>query len=70
MYTSTLDFKGDGIVKWKGLDNQSDLLDDDGNVLEEFKKGMEDKEMDEKKRKHMSDEQHRETKRQEKKLDN
>lgn len=64
-----VDFTGDGLVKWKGLDNQSDLLDDNDKVLVEFKEGMEAKEMDEKKRKHLSDDQMRETKRQEKKLD-
>lgn len=67
-----VDFTGDGIVKWKGLDNQSDLLDDDDKVVVEFKEGMKDKEMDEKKRKHMEtvgDGQFSETKRHEKKLE-
>lgn len=31
----------DGKVKWKGLDNMSDLMDDDENVLVKFEKGME-----------------------------
>lgn len=47
------EFRGDGIVKWKGLDNGSDMLDDDDNVLVEHEKGMESKDMDEKKRKHV-----------------
>lgn len=45
------EFKGDGIVKWKGLDNHSDLLDDDENVLVKWEEGMNDEEMDQKKRK-------------------
>ena len=44
-------FKGDGKVKWKGLDNTSDLIDDDDNVLVKYEEGMKEKEMDEKKRK-------------------
>lgn len=44
----------DGKVKWKGLDNQSDLIDEDENVLVEFEEGMESKDM-EKKRKRMSE---------------
>jgi hypothetical protein len=44
-------FEGDGIVKWKGLDNQSDLVDDEGKVLVEYKEGMKVEEMDKKKRK-------------------
>ncbi|KEF54460.1 uncharacterized protein A1O9_09627 [Exophiala aquamarina CBS 119918] len=47
------EFRGDGIVKWQGLDNQSDLVDDDGNVLVKFEEGMKDKDMDQKKRKHL-----------------
>lgn len=50
-----VDFDGDGIVKWKGLDNQSDLLDDDLSVLVKFEEGMDSKAMDEKKRKTLAD---------------
>ncbi|KAK5946222.1 hypothetical protein PMZ80_000363 [Knufia obscura] len=63
-----VDFNGDGIVKWKGLDNQSDLVDDDGSVLVEYEEGMKDKEMDEKKRKTVSDGKFHETERKEKDL--
>lgn len=28
-----LQFKGDGMDKWEGLDKKSALLDDDGNVV-------------------------------------
>ncbi len=47
------EFRGDGLVKWQGLDNASDLLDDDENVLVKYEKDMSDKDMDEKKRKHI-----------------
>jgi len=47
------EFRGDGLVKWEGLDNGSDLLDDDGNVLVKHEEGMKDKDMDDKKRKHI-----------------
>lgn len=50
-----VDFTGDGVVKWRGLDNQSDLLDDDGTVLVKFEDGMDAKAMDEKKRKMLAD---------------
>lgn len=54
------DFKGDGIVKWKGLDNGSDLIDDDGNVLVKWEEGKDDgKKMEEKKR-HVLEFTHRE----------
>ncbi|ETI20442.1 hypothetical protein G647_08477 [Cladophialophora carrionii CBS 160.54] len=43
-------FKGDGLVKWKGLDNMSDLLDDDENVLVKWEDGLDEQKMDEKKR--------------------
>lgn len=47
-----VDFVGDGVVKWKGLDNKSDLIDDDGEtVLVKYEEGMEDGDMDTKKRK-------------------
>ena len=46
-----VDFTGDGVVKWKGIDNKSDLIDDNDNVLVHYEEGMEEKEMDEKKRK-------------------
>ena len=49
-----VDFPGDGVVKWKGLDNNSDLLDDDENVLVAMEEGMKSKDMDEKKRKHLN----------------
>ena len=45
------DFPNDGVVKWSGLDNNSDLLDDDGNVLVKHEEGMKQKDMDERKRK-------------------
>lgn len=32
-----VDFKGDGVAKWSGLEGQSDLLDDDGNVVKKRK---------------------------------
>lgn len=32
-----VDFRGDGIAKWSGLEGQSDLLDDDGNVIKKRK---------------------------------
>lgn len=63
-----VDFDGDGIVKWKGLDNQSDLLNDDGSVLVEYEEGMDQKAMDEKKRKTLSDGQFTATFRKEKDL--
>ena len=44
------EFRGDGIVKWRGLDNASDLLDDDENVLVKYEEGISDKDMDAKKR--------------------
>jgi hypothetical protein len=47
------EFRGDGIVKWKGLDNMSDMVDDDDNVLVKFEEGMKNKDMDQKKRKHV-----------------
>ena len=43
-------FRGEGVVKWKGLDNNSDLLDDDENVIQKFEEDMDDKEMDKRKR--------------------
>ena len=46
-----VDFPNDGIVKWKGLDNGSDLLDDDGNVIVKYEEGMKGDDMDKKKRK-------------------
>lgn len=63
-----VDFNGDGIVKWKGLDNQSDLVDDNGEVLVKYEEGMKDKEMDEKKRKTVADGKFHETERKEKDL--
>lgn len=47
------EFRGDGIVKWKGLDNGSDMIDDDEKVLVKFEKGMKNDDMDQKKRKHV-----------------
>ena len=44
------EFKGDGIVKWRGLDNASDLLDDDENVLVQWEDGLDRQKMDAKKR--------------------
>ena len=46
-------FTGDGVVKWKGLDNQSDLIDDEENVIVKFEEGMKGEDFDEKKRKHI-----------------
>lgn len=60
-----VDFNGDGIVKWEGLDNQSNMIDDDENVLVEYNKDMKEGEMDEKKRKHLGEEMPSETKRKE-----
>ena len=45
------DFPNDGVVKWSKLDNMSDLLDDDGNVLVKFEEGMKQGDMEKKKRK-------------------
>ncbi|KIX96440.1 uncharacterized protein Z520_07706 [Fonsecaea multimorphosa CBS 102226] len=56
-------FKGDGIVKWKGLDNSSDLLDDEGNVLVKWEDGMDDKKMEAKKREFLEFTQREEVKR-------
>ncbi|KAI1612917.1 Mss4-like protein [Exophiala viscosa] len=47
------EFRGDGIVKWAGIDNNSDLIDDDENVLVKHDKDMKEGDMDEKKRKHL-----------------
>ena len=44
------EFKGDGIVKWKGLDNMSDLIDDDENVLVKWEDDLDEGKMKEKKR--------------------
>ncbi|KAK5083435.1 hypothetical protein LTR05_005937 [Lithohypha guttulata] len=65
-----VDFTGDGIVKWDGIDNKSNLVDDDGNVLVKYEDGMEEKEMDEKKRKYFDglQDSHPETARKEKDL--
>jgi hypothetical protein len=46
-----VDFPNDDRVKWAGLDNNSDILDDDGNVLVKFEEGMSGDDMDKKKRK-------------------
>jgi hypothetical protein len=43
-------FKGDGVVKWKGLDNQSDLIDDEEKVLVGWEDDMDQKKMEAKKR--------------------
>lgn len=50
-----VDFIADGAVKWEGLDNHSNLLDDHGNVLVEWKEGMEEEEMDSLKRKRLGE---------------
>ena len=44
-------FPNDGVIKWAGLDNKSDLLDDDGNVLVKWEEGMNEQDMEKKKRK-------------------
>lgn len=46
-----VDFHGDERVKWAGLDNNSNILDDDGKVLVKHEEGMDADEMDQKKRK-------------------
>ena len=46
----------DGVDKWSGLDFQSDKLDDEGNVIEEYHEDMK-KDSSEKKRKRQSDSQ-------------
>jgi hypothetical protein len=46
-----VDFQRDGRVKWAGLDNQSNILDDEENVLVKYEDGMSGEDMDEKKRK-------------------
>jgi hypothetical protein len=50
-----VDFVADGAVKWEGLDNKSNLLDDHGNVLVEWKEGMEKEEMESLKRKRVGE---------------
>ena len=50
-----VDFPGDGKVKWAGLDNKSDLLDDEGQtVLVRYEEGMD---MDKRKRKALEGEE-------------
>lgn len=63
-----VDFNGDGVVKWTGLDNQSDLIDDNGDVLVKYEKDMKPDAMDEKKRKTVADGKFHETERKEKDL--
>jgi len=63
-----VDFTDDGIVKWQGLDNMSNLVDDHGKVLVEFEEGMKPDQMDEKKRKTLTDGKFNQTERQEKEL--
>ena len=63
-----VDFTGDGIVKWEGLDNQSNMIDDENNVIVKYEKDMKEGEMDEKKRKHLGEELPEETQRKEKDL--
>jgi hypothetical protein len=46
-----VDFEGDNRVKWEKLDNQSNILDDEGNVLVKYEEGMSADDMDKKKRK-------------------
>ncbi len=47
-----VDFEGDGLEKWEGLSDGSNLLDDKGEeVLVEFEEGMGKEEMDERKKK-------------------
>jgi hypothetical protein len=46
-----VDFQRDGRIKWKGLDNNSDILDDEDNVLVKHEEGMSADDMDAKKRK-------------------
>ena len=46
-----VDFEGDGRVKWEKIDNQSNILDDEANVLVKYEDGMSTDEMDVKKRK-------------------
>jgi hypothetical protein len=45
-----VDFPDDGIVKWKGLDNNSDLVNEEGAVLVKHEPGMREEDMDAKKR--------------------
>ncbi|KIK57693.1 hypothetical protein GYMLUDRAFT_172107 [Collybiopsis luxurians FD-317 M1] len=45
-----VDFRKDGLVKWSGLDNMSDLIDEDENILIKWEKDMTGEMMDEKKR--------------------
>ena len=37
-----VDFKGDGATKFSGLEDKSDILDDDGNVIQKEDKNKED----------------------------
>lgn len=46
-----VDFERDGRIMWEGLDNQSNILDDEGNVLVKYEEGMSGEDMDKKKRK-------------------
>lgn len=45
-----VDFDGDGVTKWAGLDNKSNLLDDNENVLVKYEEGMSEDDMDKRKR--------------------
>lgn len=61
-----VDFTDDGIVKWAGLDNQSDLLGDDEKVLVKYEEGMEADAMDKKKKRTLKESDFPETARKEK----
>lgn len=50
-----VDLVADGAAKWEGLDGKSNLLDDYGKVLVEWREGMEAEEMEGLKRKRVGE---------------
>jgi hypothetical protein len=50
-----VDFVADGRRKWEGLDGKSNMLDDHGDVLVEYREGIGGEEMDRLKRKRLDE---------------